>query len=124
MNTVGSPLGKIAIIPDDFPKWNCNQAITFFKPIKKKLNIWLYTFLRAGIFLKEIELIGTAGQDNISVTKSKNFLVPLPPLPEQKAIVETVNRLMTLCDQLEQEAQQSEKQVELVMKGVLREVLG
>jgi hypothetical protein len=31
---------------------------------------------------------------------------------------------MALCDQLEQEVQQSEKQVELVMKGVLRELLG
>ncbi|MGB1218021.1 MAG: restriction endonuclease subunit S, partial [Saprospiraceae bacterium] len=85
MNIVGPPLGKIAIIPDNYPEWNCNQAITFFKPIIKEFNVWIYTFLSAKSFLKNIDLIGTAGQDNISVTKSKKIEIPIPPLPEQKA---------------------------------------
>jgi len=62
-------------------------------------------------------------REGLSMTKLKLFLFHAL-LPEKKAIVETVNRLMTLCDQLEQEVQQSERQVELVMMGVLREVLG
>jgi type I restriction enzyme, S subunit len=123
MNIVGPPLGKVAIIPDNFPEWNCNQAIAFFKPVLRELNIWLYTFLCAGTFLNEIELIGTAGQDNISVTKSKNIKIPLPSLKEQKAIVSTVNRLMALCDALEQETTQSKAQAEQWMKGVVREVV-
>ncbi|OFY48330.1 MAG: hypothetical protein A2W85_10175 [Bacteroidetes bacterium GWF2_41_31] len=70
-------------------------------------------------------MIGMASsQVNISQANIKTTSFPLPPLPEQKAIVETINRLMALCDQLEQEVQQSEQQVELVMKGVLREVFG
>lgn len=122
MNIVGPPLGKVAIIPDDYPEWNCNQAISFFKPLDKRVNIWIYTFLLAGTFLKHIELIGTAGQDNISVTKSKNIMIPFPPLEEQKAIVEKVNALMGLCDALEQEVQQSQAFSELLMQSVLREV--
>ncbi len=49
--------------------------------------------------------------------------VSLPPLKEQEAIVETINRLMVLCDKLEQEVKLSKDQVEMWMKGVLREVL-
>jgi len=122
MNIVGPPLGKVAIIPDDYPEWNCNQAISFFKPIDKRLNVWLYTFLLAGTFLKHIELIGTAGQDNISVTKSKMIMVPLPPLEEQKAIVKQVNSLMTLCHSLEEHIEHSQTQIAQLMQSCLREV--
>jgi type I restriction enzyme S subunit len=101
MNIVGPPLGKIAIIPDDFPEYNCNQAIVFFRPLEKSLNKYLYIYLLAGTFLKNIELIGTAGQDNISVTKSRSILIPLPPLPEQHRIVAKVEQLMAQCDELE-----------------------
>jgi type I restriction enzyme S subunit len=107
MNIVGPPLGKIAIIPDDYPEWNCNQAIVFFRPIESRLSGYIYTFLTAGQFLDAIELIGTAGQDNISVTKSRSILFPIPPLAEQHRIVAKVDELMALCDQLEQQTEQS-----------------
>ncbi|MFT6218542.1 MAG: type I restriction enzyme S subunit [Cycloclasticus pugetii] len=100
MNIVGPPLGKVAIIPDTYPEWNCNQAITFFRPIEKEFNSYIYTYIKAGIFLKSIDLIGTAGQDNISVTKSRSIAIPVPPLEEQQRIVTKVDELMALCDQL------------------------
>ncbi|ADV85932.1 MULTISPECIES: restriction endonuclease subunit S [Vibrio] len=100
MNIVGPPLGKIAIIPDTYPEWNCNQAITFFRPIVPQLNKFIYTYLTAGSFLNSIELIGTAGQDNISVTKSRSILLPTPPLKEQRRIVNKVHELFLLCNSL------------------------
>ncbi|ENY6495758.1 restriction endonuclease subunit S [Vibrio parahaemolyticus] len=100
MNIVGPPLGKIAIIPDTYQEWNCNQAITFFRPIVPQLNKYIYTYLTAGSFLDSIELIGTAGQDNISVTKSRSILLPTPPLREQKRIVNKVHELFLLCNSL------------------------
>ncbi|AKH70228.1 type I restriction modification DNA specificity protein [Spongiibacter sp. IMCC21906] len=100
MNIVGPPLGKVAIIPKTYPEWNCNQAIAFFRPIYSRVNSFLYTYLKAGIFLNYIELIGTAGQDNISVTKSRTIVFPFPPIEEQCRIVSKVDELMKLCDSL------------------------
>jgi type I restriction enzyme S subunit len=100
MNIVGPPLGKIAIIPDDYPEWNCNQAIVFFRPIEASLSNYIYTYLTSGKFLDAIELIGTAGQDNISVTKSRSIIFPMPPVEEQHRIVAKVDELMALCEQL------------------------
>lgn len=96
MNIVGPPLGKIAIIPDDYPEWNCNQAIVFFGVLIPDISKYLYTYLCEGSFLNQIELIGTAGQDNISVTKSQNIVIPLPPLNEQRRIVKKVNQLFSI----------------------------
>jgi type I restriction enzyme S subunit len=107
MNIVGPPLGKIAIIPDDYPEWNCNQAIVFFRPIEPSLSCYIYTYLKSGQFLDAIELIGTAGQDNISVTKSRSIIFQMPPVDEQHRIVAKVDELMALCDQLEQQTEQS-----------------
>lgn len=38
--------------------------------------------------------------DNISMECIRNFLIPLPPLSEQKRIVEKLERLLPLCDEL------------------------
>ncbi|WP_088323982.1 restriction endonuclease subunit S [Polaribacter tangerinus] len=122
MNIVGPPLGKVAIIPDNYKEWNCNQAISLFRPLDRALSTWLYTFLCSGSFLQHIELIGTAGQDNISVTKSKTIMLPLPPIKEQQAIVEKVNSLMSLCDELDQQVDNSQSQIEQLMQSCLKEV--
>lgn len=98
MNIVGPPLGKIAIIPDEYPEWNCNQAIVFFGVLIPDISEYLYTYLCEGSFLNQIELIGTAGQDNISVTKSQNVIMPLPPLNEQRRIVKKVNQLFSIIE--------------------------
>lgn len=121
MNIVGPPLGKIAIIPDDCPEWNCNQAIVFFRPFIKELSKWIYTFLCEGSFLNSIELIGTAGQDNISVTKSKKIIIPIPPLSEQKRIVQKVEELMGLWTELKQKMNETRENSEFLMEAVLKE---
>jgi type I restriction enzyme, S subunit len=114
MNIVGPPLGKVAIIPDTFPEWNCNQAIVFFGLIKPMSEKYVLNYLKESSYLNYIELIGTAGQDNISVTKSKNILLPIPPLNEQNRIVAKVDELMALCDRLKTRIQQANQQQQTI----------
>ena len=123
MNIVGPPLGKVAIIPDDYPEWNCNQAIAVFKLVLPELAPYAYWFLRENSFLAEIDLIGTAGQDNISVTKSQNIPIPLPPLAEQKRIVAKVDELMLICDQLESQLDSQQKGRRQLLEALLHEAL-
>ena len=49
-------------------------------------------------------------------------ITALPPLEEQKYIVEKVNALMGLCDKLKKEVQQSQTHSVQLMQSVLREV--
>ena len=47
--------------------------------------------------------------------------LPLPPLAEQKAIVAKVEKLLTLCDQLESKIKQSQHHANSLMQAVLQE---
>jgi type I restriction enzyme S subunit len=49
-----------------------------------------------------------SAQPNLSATNVKKYVLPLPPLTEQKRIVAKVDELMALCDRLE--AQQQERE--------------
>lgn len=124
MNIVGPPLGKVAIVPATFPEWNCNQAISFFRPIFPEFATYLYTFLKEGSFLQNIQLIGTAGQDNISVTKCKFIPVPIPPLAEQRRIVAKVDELMKLVDALETQLAASRATAANLLAAIVAELTG
>jgi len=41
---------------------------------------------------------GTAGQQRVGKDFVSNYLVPLPPVNEQKRIVEKVNNVINSCD--------------------------
>lgn len=48
--------------------------------------------------------------------------IPLPPLNEQKRIVEKIDYLMKLCDELEEKVKENQKNSKLLLNSVLREV--
>jgi type I restriction enzyme, S subunit len=123
MNIVGPPLGKVAIVPDSYPEWNCNQAISFFRPVFPAIAPFLYLFLKEGSFLQNIQLIGTAGQDNISVTKCKFIPVPVPPLAEQRRIVARVEQLMLLVDELESKLSNADKAATALLEAIIHELV-
>ena len=103
MNIVGPPLGKVAIVPDRFPEWNINQAITLFRPSERIITGWLYYLLYSGNSVSEIlhETRGSAGQSNISLSQCRSFIFPVPPIDEQYEIVRCINELFAYADLIE-----------------------
>lgn len=59
---------------------------------------------------------------NVSLNSMRLFPVPLPPLLEQKRIVEKVDALMKFCDDLELRIKENKGSSEQLMGAVLREV--
>ena len=89
MNIVGPPLGKVAIIPNDYKEWNINQALAIFRPIKYLLSEYVYIVLSCNSTLLPVlqDVKGIVGQSNISLEQCRNLLFPLPPIEEQKRII-------------------------------------
>ena len=69
----------------------------------------------------EPNLIQQNGQANFNGTKLKKVLIPLPPFPEQAAIVERTESLMDSCRQLETEIKHSRTHAENLLQTVLKE---
>lgn len=62
-----------------------------------------------------------ASAGNYNLGRMRSFPIPLPPLEEQKAIVEKVETLMQKCQALEQEIKTSEANAQMLMQAVLKE---
>lgn len=122
MNIVGPPLGKVAILPDTYPKWNLNQAITLFRPDPQKLlPKFLYYVLCEGSMVRDVthDLKGIVGQVNISLTQCREAKIPCPPLPEQTEIVRRVDQLFAHADRIEQQVNNALARVNNLTQSIL-----
>jgi len=61
------------------------------------------------------------GISNLSGKSLSSIIIPLPPLAEQQAIVEKVDRLMAKIDALEVQVKERKTQADQLMQAVLRE---
>lgn len=121
INIVGPPLGKVAIVPKEYPEWNINQALAIFRCLPQIMPEYLYIILAEGSAINKIATVGTAGQDNISLKQCRDIEIPIPVLSEQKRIVNKVKHLLTLCDKLEQTVFQAKDYASKLMEAVLQE---
>lgn len=89
MNIVGPPLGKFALVNDDFKEWNINQAIVIFRSKKMvKPKFLLHALLQPDVLGPFLEQAKGVRQLNFSLEQCRNLQFPLPPLDEQKVFVD------------------------------------
>jgi len=94
-------------------------------PLKSINSAFEKLLIESPLYWHQLRILSMGtGQPNVNATSLKSLFFPLPPLSEQQAIVSTVNRLMALCDMLEQEVASGNARAELWMKGAVREVMG
>jgi len=122
MNIVGPPLGKIAILTDQYPEWNLNQAITLFRVEKEKmLSKFLYYVLCEGKLVRDVmhDTKGIVGQINISLTQCREAVIPCPSLPEQVEIVRRVEQLFAYADTVENQVHSALTRVNNLTQSIL-----
>ncbi|HII01968.1 TPA: hypothetical protein HA351_10095 [Methanosarcinaceae archaeon] len=64
-----------------------------------------------------------SAQPCLYLNKIQNLFIPLPPLNEQKRIVERVEQLIGLCDELERKLRKGREESERMMEAVVRGLL-
>jgi type I restriction enzyme S subunit len=113
--TLGVP--KICTFPTTF-----NDGIAAFLGLLDEFDkVFLYYFLKSKTKWFLSEAARGQGQPNLNTDIIGNTLIAIPPLAEQKAIVEKVDRLMNIIDQLEQQIKHRKQLAEDLMQTVLRE---
>ena len=120
LNGQGKTRATVALLKTEA---TCNQSLIAMKPFLDNcyLSEYIYYLLKGKYF----QIRGITGQKQrrgLNMTLVSQLPIALPPLKEQKAIVENVNSLMALCDELEQQIDNSQTQIEQLMQSCLKEV--
>ena len=121
INIVGPPLGKTAIVPDDFSEWNMNQAIAVFRPKERLYNRFLLYWLSSEWFLSWAlsRSKATAGQRNLTLQICRDTPVPLPSFDEQCEIVRRIETAFAKIDRLAAEAEKALKLTDRLDQRIL-----
>ena len=94
-----APIGYVAVAANELCT---NQGFKSLVPHNMECSRFLYWALRA--YVSTIETLGSGTTfKEISGTVMERFPLPMPPIQEQRRIVERVDELMALCDQLEEQ---------------------
>lgn len=98
-------------------------SVILIKPNHYISNKYLYFYLISDYGNSKLKTASSAtAQPAIYLTHIKRgYVVPLPPIEEQKRIVTKVEQLMHLCDELVAQVQQSKADAEKLLQAVLRE---
>lgn len=109
MNIVGPPLGKFALVPENFCEWNINQAIAIFRATEKVSSRYLlYALMQPETLRPFINSAVGIRQQNLSLLQCRNLEIPLPPFTLQTkftTIVEKIEQQKSLVYQAIDETQ-------------------
>lgn len=99
-NIVGASIGRAAIY-DREDNANINQAVCLIRLVNKSLGKYIVKYLNSYVAYQIMmrDKVDTA-RANISLTNINDFIIPLPPLNEQKRIVEAIEIYLPYCKQL------------------------
>lgn len=89
-------VGKAAIIDKEGYSFGAFMAL-----FRSDFNPYLYYYLQSPYFRQDFDGVSTSTINQITQNNLKNRLVPLPPLEEQKRIINKIEELLPLIDKLE-----------------------
>lgn len=94
LNITGGSIGRCALIPDDFSKGSINQHILIIRVIEPEIRQYIHKCLCSPYYQKLIMGNVVGDKDGFSAGRCKNTLIPLPPIGEQKRIVEKITQIL------------------------------
>jgi len=120
----GATVGKSAIVEDnDYTrKTTFQKSVAVVKVIHEYIDInYLDNFIKNQT-PQLLKKSGGSAINNLLLDDMRKIITPLPPLEEQKAIVQIVDELMAYCDTLERELEQRDVLIEDLMASCLHGV--
>jgi len=102
-------LGKCAVAKS-VTRGAIASSLLIIRPSERIASNFLYWYLvspTGSAMIRQYD--NGSAQPNLSAANVKRYVLPLPPLAEQKRIVAKVEELMALCDQLEAQQQERER---------------
>lgn len=111
--SIAGVIGKVALVTKTILPANTNQALAILRPIKEKVNPRYLAYILSSSIISNQCLVKKNGvaQVNISLKNIGDFIIPLPPIEEQRAIAEKLDNVSQLVDKRKEQLQQLDQLV-------------
>ncbi|MGY5267534.1 restriction endonuclease subunit S [Paraclostridium bifermentans] len=120
--TIAGTIAQVGIVPAKFNNMNLTENAARIIPYIVD-KVWLKIFLESNIVQEFLlDKVNQMAQPKLALKRINDTLIPIPPLNEQKRIVEKVDYLMEFCDNLEAQLENKVKYGSLSAKSVLNGV--
>ncbi len=115
-------LSKCAVVSSRESGWLCGTG-SFFLQLSGFIHSDYFLKVYRSSFFQRAIVDNSIGQTmaNLNQKILNHAVIPIPSLKEQQAIVTKVEKLLTLCDQLETQITQNQAHAEQLMQAVLKE---
>lgn len=98
--SINGTLGNLAFYNNE--KVILGKSACYFNLVKKEMKVYIYYLLKTDYFLKYANYTATGVTiRNVSLKAMNELLLPLPPLAEQKRIVQRVEEIFRILDTID-----------------------
>ena len=97
--TIAGTIGRVGIIPAKLNNMNLTENAVRVTPFLIFNKFLMYLLDSSLVQSQFIEKTNQLGQPKLAIIRIKNTIVPLPPLAEQKRIVEKLEEILPLIDE-------------------------
>jgi len=119
LNITGASLGRVNIVPEYFEQGNVNQHVCIIRVKKAIYPLYLKYYLESTLGQKQIFKYQIGGnREGLNFKQVRALTMVLPPIKEQKAIVEVIESVNT---KIIQERLEENKCI-LLKKGLMQDI--
>jgi len=119
--SITGDVGNLGLIPKNFGEAYINQHTCLLRFMPECQNRYFPELMRSPLAKYQYNAPQRGIKNSFRLGDVGEMIIPLPPLPEQKAIASKVEKLLAICDQLETQITTNQTHTEQLMQAVLKE---
>lgn len=118
--SVTGSYGIPVLISEDY-KFCFQRHIALIRPHTEISSKYIYYFLKSTMAYKQATNVATGtAQLTVPISGLRIIKVPLPPLPEQHAIVREIETRLSVCDKMAQDIDEALEKAEALRQSILK----
>ncbi len=120
---VGAKYGEAGVVEHSF-EFSVYVSVTLIRPKRELLNNYFLKHYLNSPRIKDLakKSISSSGVPNLNVNSVRDFLVPIPPLPEQQRIVAILDEAFAAIAKAKANAEQNLKNAKELFESYLQEL--
>ena len=119
--SITGDVGNLGLVPKNFGEAYINQHTCLLRFMPESQNMYFPELMRSPLAKYQYKAPQRGVKNSFRLGDVGEMIIPIPPLPEQKAIATKVEKLLSLCKQLASQITANQTHAEQLMQTVLKE---